>query len=75
MKTNTAIDDLRCKAEIYKQAADYIAENFDDDEEVDIDEIVRDIQRSNEERLEELEERSLVNAWQQDVIDMYRRER
>lgn len=24
---------------------------------------------------EELEERSLENAWQQDVIDMYRRER
>lgn len=25
--------------------------------------------------LEELEERSLVNAWQQDIIDLYRRER
>ncbi len=25
--------------------------------------------------LEELEERSLVNAWQQDLIDLYRRER
>lgn len=24
---------------------------------------------------EELEERSLMNAWQQDIIDMYRRER
>lgn len=24
---------------------------------------------------EELEERSLVNAWQQDLIDMYRQER
>ena len=26
-------------------------------------------------RMEELEERQLVNAWQQDLIDMYRRER
>lgn len=27
------------------------------------------------ELMEELEERQLANAWQQDVIDMYRRER
>ena len=35
MKTNTAIDDLRHRSAIYQQAAEYIAENFDDDKEVD----------------------------------------
>ena len=75
MKTNTAIDDLRHRAAIYQQAAEYIAENFDEDEDVDIDEIMREIAQQDAERFKELEERSLQNAWQQDVIDMYRRER
>lgn len=32
MKTTLAIDDLRRRASIYQKAAEYIAENFDDDE-------------------------------------------
>ena len=75
MNTNNAIEDLRHRAAIYQQATEYIAENFDEDEDVDIDEIVRDIERGNAERFEELEECSMQNAWQQDIIDMYRRER
>ena len=75
MNTNSAVEDLRHRAAIYQQAAEYIAENFDEDEDVDIDEIVRDIERGNAERFAELEERSMQNAWQQDIIDMYRRER
>ena len=75
MNTNNAVEDLRHRAAIYQQAAEYIAENFDEDEDVDIEEIVRDIERGNAERFAELEERSMQNAWQQDIIDMYRRER
>ena len=75
MNTNNAVEDLRHRAAIYQQAAEYIAENFDEDEDVDIDEIVRDIERGNAERFAELKERSMQNAWQQDIIDMYRRER
>lgn len=75
MNTNNAIEDLRHRAAIYQQAAEYIAENFDEDEDVDIEEVVRDIERGNAERFAELEERSMQNAWQQDIIDMYRRER
>ena len=52
MNTNNAIEDLRHRAAIYQQAAEYIAENFDDDEDVDIEEIVRDIERGNAERFE-----------------------
>lgn len=35
----------------------------------------RDAAEYEAELLEELEEQSLATAWQQDVIDMYRRER
>ena len=70
-----AIDELRKQASLYQRAADYISQNFQDDEEVNIDEIMRQIAQQDAERFEELEERSLLNAWQQDVIDMYRAER
>jgi hypothetical protein len=58
MNTHNAIDDLRHRATIYQRAAEFIAENFDDDEDVDIEEVVRDIERGNAERFAELEERS-----------------
>jgi hypothetical protein len=54
MNTHNAVEDLRHRAAIYQQAAEYIAENFDEDEDVDIDEIVRDIERGNAERFAEL---------------------
>ena len=70
-----AIDELRKQASLDQRAADYISQNCQDDEEVNIDEIMREIAQQDAERFEELEERSLLNAWQQDVIDMYRAER
>lgn len=75
MKTTLAIDDLRRRAAIYQKAAEYIAENFDDDEDVDIEEIVRDFEEFDAQMFADLEERSMVNSWQQDIIDMYRAER
>lgn len=75
MKTTLAIDTLRRQAETYQKAAEYIAENFDDDEDVDIDEVVRDFEERDAQMFADLEERSMENAWQQDIIDMYRAER
>lgn len=75
MKTTLAIDDLRRRAAIYQKAAEYITENFDDDEDVDIDEVVRDFEEQDAQMFADLEERSMENAWQQDIIDMYRAER
>lgn len=70
-----AIEKLRNQAALLQEAADYISQNCQDDEEVDIDDIMRQIAEEKQRRFEELEERSMQNAWQQDVIDMYRRER
>ena len=75
MKTTLAIDDLRHRATIYQKAAEYIAENFDDDEDVDIEEVVRDFEEQDAQMFADLEERSMENSWQQDIIDMYRAER
>ena len=75
MKTTFAIDDLRHRATISHKAAEYIAENFDDDEDVDIEEVVRDFEEQDAQMFADLEERSMENAWQQDIIDMYRAER
>ena len=75
MKTTLAIDDLRRRAGIYQKAAEYIAENFDDDEDVDIEEVVRDFEEQDAQMFADLEERSMENSWQQDIIDMYRAER
>ena len=38
-----AIDKLRAQASLYQRAADYISQNCQDDEEVNIDEIMRQI--------------------------------
>lgn len=75
MKTTLAIDDLRHRAAIYQKAVEYIAENFDDDEDVDIEEVVRDFEEQDAQMFADLEERSMENSWQQDIIDMYRAER
>lgn len=70
-----AAEKLRNQAALLNEAADYIAMNCQDDEDIDIDDIMRQIAEEKQERFEQLEERSLVNAYQQDVIDMYRYER
>lgn len=60
----------------YKQKAlDYILHEVDDGEEVDINEIYRSIAEEAEYNYQRAEENSLRNAWQQDLIDLYRFER
>jgi hypothetical protein len=75
MKTTLAIDTLKRQAETYQKVAEYLVENYDDDEDVDIDEVIRDFEEQDAQMFADLEERSMENSWQQDIIDMYRAER
>lgn len=75
MKTTLAIDTLKRQAETYQKVAEYLVENYDDDEDVDIDEVIRDFEKQDARMFADLEERSMENSWQQDIIDMYRAER
>ena len=75
MKTTLAIDTLKRQAETYQKVAEYLVENYDDDEDVDIDEVIRDFEEQDAQMFADLEERSMENSWQQDIIDMYRFER
>lgn len=75
MKTTLAIDTLKRQAETYQKVAEYLVENYDDDEDVDIDEVIRDFEEQDARMFADLEERSMENSWQQDIIDMYRAER
>lgn len=61
---------------IKRKAAEYI-ESLDDDESEDIDlnELYRSIAEDAEYNYQRAEENSLRNAWQQDLIDLYRYER
>lgn len=59
----------------YKQKALEIIEELDDDEEIDLNEIYRSIAEEAEYNYQRAEENSLRNAWQQDLIDLYRFER
>ena len=59
----------------YKQKALEIIEDMDEGEEIDLNEIYRSIAEEAEYNYQRAEENSLRNAWQQDLIDMYRYER
>lgn len=59
----------------YKQKALEIIEDMDEDEEIDLNEIYRSIAEEAEYNYQRAEENSLRNAWQQDLIDLYRFER
>lgn len=61
---------------IKRKAAEYI-ESLDDDEaeEIDLNELYRSIAEEAEYNYQRAEENSLRNAWQQDLIDLYRYER
>jgi len=59
----------------YKQRALEIIEDMDEGEEIDLNEIYRSIADEAEYNYQRAEENSLRNAWQQDLIDMYRYER
>lgn len=66
----------RLEKEIYyKQKALEIVENLDDDEEINLNEIYQSIAEEAEYNYQRAEENSLRNAWQQDLIDLYRFER
>lgn len=60
---------------VYRKALEWIEENADEDEEINLNEILRSIAEEDEENFRRREEESLRNAWQQDIIDMYRFER
>ena len=59
---------------IQRKAQEYI-ELLDEDEEVDLNDIYRSIAEEAEYNYQRAEENSLRNAWQQDMIDLYRYER
>ena len=59
----------------YRQKALDIIEDMDEGEEIDLNEIYRSIADDAEYNYQRAEDNSLRNAWQQDLIDMYRYER
>lgn len=68
-------EQLERELAIKQKALEYIEENADDDEEIDLDELYRSIEEEAEYNYQRAEENSLRNAWQQDLIDLYRFER
>lgn len=78
MNIREAEEMLEYELSVKRRALEYIQENaddFDDDEEIDMDELCRSIAEEDEYNFQRNEENSLRNAWQQDLIDMYRMER
>lgn len=78
MNIREAEEMLEYELSVKRRALEYIQENaddFDDDEEIDMDELCRSIAEDDEYNFQRNEENSLRNAWQQDLIDMYRMER
>lgn len=54
-----------------------LIDNYDDDEEIDLNELTREFEEEKERRIEELEERQHQSGFYafQDLMDMWRRER
>ena len=78
MNIREAEEMLEYELSVKRRALEYIQENaedFEDDEEIDMDELCRSIAEEDEYNFQRNEENSLRNAWQQDLIDMYRMER
>ena len=78
MNIREAEEMLEYELSVKRRALEYIQENaddFDDDEEINMDELCRSIAEDDEYNFQRNEENSLRNAWQQDLIDMYRMER
>jgi hypothetical protein len=83
MNTQNALERIEQEQErlerelaIKRKAAEYI-ESLDDDEaeDIDLNELYRSIAEEAEYNFQRAEENSLRNAWQQDLIDLYRYER
>lgn len=78
MNIREAEEMLEYELSVKRRALEYIQENaedFEDDEEIDMNELCRSIAEEDEYNFQRNEENSLRNAWQQDLIDMYRMER
>lgn len=58
-----------------QKALEIIADLDEEDEDIDINDIYRAIAEEAEYNYQRAEENSLRNAWQQDLIDLYRYER
>lgn len=69
-------ESLERELAIKRKAAEYI-ESLDDDEaeDINLNELYRSIAEEAEYNFQRAEENSLRNAWQQDLIDLYRYER
>lgn len=54
-----------------------LLDGYEDDEEIDLNELARDVEEERERRIEELEERQHQSGFYafQDQMDMWRRER
>lgn len=68
-------EQLERELAIKQKALEYIEENADEDEEIDLNELYRSIEEEAEYNYQRAEENSLRNAWQQDLIDLYSFER
>lgn len=69
-----AQEQLERELAMKRRAMEYI-DTLDEDEEVDLNEIYRAIEEEAEYNYQRAEENSLRNAWQQNLIDLYRFER
>lgn len=69
-----AEEQLERELAMKRRAMEYI-DTLDEDEEVDLNEIYRAIEEEAEYNYQRAEENSLRNAWQQNLIDLYRFER
>lgn len=69
------IDSIREDIALRQKALQWIEDNLEEGEDFDFDEICRSVAEEVEYNHQRWEEESLRNAWQQDLIDLYRFER
>ena len=67
------LEQLEYDLSVKRRAMEYMKDN--EDEEIDFDELCRSIVEEDGYNYQIAEENSLRNAWQQDLIDLYRYER
>ena len=67
------LEQLEYDLSVKRRALDYM--KYHDDEEIDYNELCHSIVEDDVYNFQRAEENSMCNAWQQDLIDMYRFER
>ena len=67
------IEQLEYDLSVKRRALDYMKDN--EDEDIDFEELCQSIVEEDGYNFQRAEENSMRNAWQQDLIDMYRFER